>query len=319
MTLSRRELVERLVDRYAGRIALDEPLSRHTSFRIGGPADALVTLDSEEEIASLLRWSQACRIPVVVIGNGTNLLVADAGFAGIVLKVATRAVAPRFDGPYVIAPAGLSVSALARLCAESGLGGLEFAAGIPGTLGGAVAMNAGAWGGSMADVLVDVRALGTDGEPLHLQVADLGLAYRSSLLLQDFHALTEARLHLVPRPRGEVMDRMREYQARRRTTQPMDLPSAGSVFRNPPGDSAGRLIDGAGCKGLRVGDAVVADVHANFVVNAGHATAADVAALVSEVARRVMDVFGVAFETEIAFLGEFPELPAGRQLCRSCG
>jgi len=283
-----------------------EPLRRHVSFRIGGPADILVAPRSPEELRAVVRWLFAQQVPFAVLGQGSNVLISDRGIRGVVLKIGKGLDRVVFDGDRVTAQAGAGLPHLARDAAARGLSGLEFAAGIPASVGGAVVMNAGAHGHAMQEILVWARVLTPEGEQT-MTPAALGLAYRTSALQGRPAVVAEVALHLQRSDREAVGRRTEEWLAQRSATQPIGPPSSGCVFRNPAGDHAGRLIDLAGAKGLRVGGAVVSDVHANYIVNAGEATAADVMALMHKVKALVAEKFGVVLEPEIRLLGELPE------------
>ena len=286
-------------------LRLNEPMSGHTSFRIGGPALFFATPTDVPTLRSLLAFCCAEGLPWFVLGFGTNLLVADAGYRGMVIHLRRGWESLHVSGTGMEVGAGHSLPKLARKAAEAGLSGLEFAAGIPGSVGGALAMNAGAFGGCMADAVRRADCLTPDRGEVSLNAAEMAFAYRHSRILDEPLIVTRAHLALKPDERQTILRRMEEFQAQRKTRQPWSARSAGSVFRNPPGDAAGRLIEAAGCKGLRVGGALVSPKHANFIVNAGGATAADVLALLREVQRRVREQSGVRLEPEITLLGEF--------------
>ncbi|GAB4400052.1 MAG: UDP-N-acetylmuramate dehydrogenase [Anaerolineales bacterium] len=292
----------------------DEPLAPRTSFRIGGPALLFASPPDVDALRRALAFCADEGIPWFVMGRGTNLLVSDAGYSGMVIHMGKAWAWLRISGSAVDVGAGYPLPALARKAADAGLSGLEFAAGIPGSTGGAIAMNAGAFGGSMAQVVCEVDCILPSGEARSLTAAEMAFAYRHSRALAESMILTGARLLLAPDNPDEIRRRMADFQAQRKARQPLSAWSAGSVFRNPPGDAAGRLIEAARCKGLRQGGALVSPKHANFIVNTGGATAADVLALMREVQRRVEEAFGVRLEPEIKLLGEFdaptPAAPA---------
>lgn len=283
-----------------------EPLRGQVSFRIGGPADVLVSPRSLDELRALAAHLFREQLPFTVLGAGSNVLISDAGIRGVVLKIGKGLDAIRYDGAMVSAQAGVGLPHLAKDAAKSGLSGLEFAAGIPASVGGAVVMNAGAHGHAMAEVVLSVRALTPQGERT-FAAAELGYAYRTSALQTQPAVVLEATLRLVVGDPQRVRARTREWLLQRGETQPIGPPSSGCVFRNPPGDHAGRLIDLAGGKGLALGGARVSDLHANYILNTGGATAADVIGLMDKVSALVMEKFGVRLEPEIKFLGEFPE------------
>jgi len=283
-----------------------EPLRRHVSFRIGGPADVLALPRTADELRSVGTFLFAQRIPFVVLGAGSNVLVADAGIRGVVVKIGKGIDRITVEDDRVQAEAGTGLPYLARRAAERGLAGLEFAAGIPASIGGAVVMNAGAHGSSMAEVVVRVHVLTPDGE-VQLTREALGYAYRTSLLQTRPALVLAVTLQLRHEAPDAVRARTDQWLLQRSQTQPIGPPSSGCVFRNPPGDHAGRLIDLAGAKGLTVGGAQVSVVHANYVLNTGEATAADVLALMDKVSGLVMEKSGIRLEPEIKVLGEFPE------------
>ncbi len=288
----------------------DEPLSRHTYMRIGGPSRWFATPTGLEELDRLIEWSRDSGLPVRVLGGGSNVLVADEGVAALVISLRRACGATRFDGARVEVGAGVMLPALARAAAERDLGGLEFAIGIPGALGGALQTNAGIGDGRCIGPLVElVEVLDPDGgERRTLHRSDLTFDYRTSSLRHSGLVVLGATLVLESRPRAEIEAEMRRLLDVRQRSQPTAEPNAGSMFRNPPGDAAGRLIEAAGCKALSSGSARVSDLHANFIVHDGSATAADVVALMSEVQRRVLERFGVWLTPEVEWWGD-GELP----------
>jgi len=296
------QVLARLRSMVRGDVRSCEPMSRHTSFRVGGPADLYVRPADFPSLEAARAILAEAGLPVLVMGLGTNLLVRDGGIRGAVVSTA-RLSGWRVDGTRMLAQSGSPLAALAREAARQGLSGLEFAAGIPGTLGGAVVMNAGAHGMCMADVVERVTVQGRGGRAV-LQRDELEFTYRSSSLRGRDLVVVEAVLNLRPSSGAEVRQRMQALLEVRRRTQPRGLPSAGSFFRNPPGVAAGFLIEQAGCKGMRVGGAEVSPVHANFLVNLGGATAADILALAARVRERVAERFGLWLEPEVEIVGE---------------
>ncbi len=292
------------------RLATDvregEPLRRHVSFRIGGPADLLALPRSADELRGLISWLFANQTPFVVLGQGSNVLIADAGIRGIVVKIGKGVDRVTINGDSVTAEAGVGLPHLARRVIEPGLSGLEFGAGIPGSLGGAVVMNAGAHGQAMADVVASVQVLTPDGE-VQFARDSLAYAYRSSVLQGHRAVVLEATLQLRRGDPQAIRAQTDSWLRHRSQTQPIGPPSSGCVFRNPSGDHAGRLIEAAGGKGAMVGDARVSEIHANYLLNTGKATAADVLALMDKVSRLVVEKCGVRLDPEIQILGEFPE------------
>ena len=278
-----------------------EPMSRHCSFRIGGPAAAFARVTTESDAAALLALLRREGVPFAVIGRGSNLLVSDAGFPGAVICLSDNPDSLRREGDCVSAWAGVTLARLAAFARDQGLAGLEFAHGIPGSLGGGVLMNAGAYGGELKDVVVSVRYLDAEGALRETQ--EPGFAYRRSRFSGSGEIVLGATLRLRPDDPAAIGARMAELMEKRSASQPLDLPSAGSAFKRPATGYAAAMIDGAGCKGLTVGGAQVSEKHAGFVVNRGGATAADVCALMAEVQRRVLEKYGVELEPEVRFLG----------------
>lgn len=286
-------------------IRRSEPLSRHSQYEIGGPADWYLRLSDLRPLAPLVRRCHACGVPVTVIGAGSNSLILDGGIRGLVLEL-PRARLRELTEEVIELPGGAMMPRAALDCARLGIGGLEFAIGVPGTCGASVRGNAGAFGTEVKDVLIDCDVVGPDGAEGHLTRAELDFHYRDSRLKRDLagHIVTVARMR-VRRELPEAVRALTEaIQAERRATQPYSARSLGSMFTNPPGDHAGRLIDMAGLKGARVGGAEVSLLHANFIVNAGGASAADVVELMDMVQRTVAERFGVHLVPEIAILGE---------------
>ncbi|MBQ9040302.1 MAG: UDP-N-acetylmuramate dehydrogenase [Clostridia bacterium] len=285
------------------QILENEPMSRHTTFRVGGPADVLFLPESEEQLLQALSIAREAGVPCVVIGNGSNLVVKDGGIRGLVIALGEGMAAIARAGETLTAWAGASLARVSAYAQASGLSGLEFASGIPGTLGGGCAMNAGAYGCQLSDVLVDARVL-LDGVVRTLTVEEMQMGYRTSLPLRRGGIVISARFALTPDDPEAIAARMRELNARRRDKQPLNYPSAGSTFKRPEGYFAGALIEQAGLKGKRVGGAQVSEKHAGFIVNTGGATAADILTLIGTVQDEVADRFGVRLETEVRILGE---------------
>lgn len=279
----------------------NEPMSRHCSFRIGGAAAAFCRVSDEAQLAALLALLRREGVPYAVIGRGSNLLVSDGGFPGAVVQLADAPASLRREGDCVSAWAGVTLARLAVFAREQGLAGLEFAHGIPGSLGGGILMNAGAYGGEMKDVVVSVRYL--DAADAVRETAEPGFAYRHSRFSDSGEIVLGAALRLRPDAPDAIAARMAELWEKRSASQPLSLPSAGSTFKRPATGYAAAMIDGAGCKGLAVGGAQVSEKHAGFVVNRGGATAADVKALMAQVQRRVLEKYGVELQPEVRFLG----------------
>lgn len=281
-----------------------ESMKLHTTFGIGGEAD-LFAMPGIGELPELLSLARAANMPVTVIGNGSNLLVSDLGIRGLVIEIGRQMEEVTVEGTTLFAQAGASLSKAAQTAATAGLGGLEFAAGIPGSVGGAVTMNAGAYGGEMKDVLTKVRVLTKDGESRWLSVEELDLSYRHSCIPGEGYLVVEAVFALEKRPEAEIRQTMAELAKKRLEKQPLEYSSAGSTFKRPQGYFAGKLIMDAGLRGYRIGDAQVAQKHCGFVINRGHATAGEVYQLICDVQNKVWELFGVMLEPEVKFLGEF--------------
>ena len=285
------------------QILENEPMSRHTTFRVGGPADVLFLPESEEQLIGALSIAREAGVNCVVIGNGSNLVVRDGGIRGLVIALGEGMAAIVRTGDTLTAGAGAFLARVSAYAQASGLAGLEFASGIPGTLGGGCAMNAGAYGGQLSDVLIDARVL-LDGAVRTLTVEEMQMGYRTSLPLRQGGIVISARFGLTPDDPEAIAARMSELNARRRDKQPLNYPSAGSTFKRPEGYFAGALIEQAGLKGKSVGGAQVSEKHAGFIVNTGEATAADILALIDIVQAEVAARFGVRLETEVCILGE---------------
>ena len=299
-----KSLINRLLDfADATQILRDEPMSRHTTFRVGGPADALFLPESGEQVARALAAARDCGVEAIVIGNGSNLIVRDGGVRGLVIALGEGMAAIAREGDVVTAQAGASLAKVAAFAQTEGLAGLEFASGIPGTLGGGCAMNAGAYGGQLSDVLIDAEVL-LGGEVRTLAVEQLRMGYRTSLPLREGGVVLSARFALTPDDPAAILSRMKELNVRRRDKQPLNFPSAGSTFKRPEGHFAGALIEQAGLKGLSIGGAQVSEKHAGFIINTGGATARDVLELIEAVKKRVYDMSGVTLEPEVRITGE---------------
>lgn len=285
------------------QILTDEPMTLHTTFRVGGPADVMFLPESPDQVARALAAAEEAGVSAVVIGNGSNLVVRDGGIRGLVIVLGEGMAAVDRVENVIAAQAGVSLARVAAYAQSAGLSGLEFASGIPGTLGGGCAMNAGAYGGQLSDVLVDAEVL-MNGEIRTMTNGELQLGYRTSLPLREGGVVLSARFALTPDDPEAIAARMRELNARRRDKQPLNLPSAGSTFKRPEGYFAGALIEQAGLKGRSVGGAQVSPKHAGFIVNTGGATATDILTLIGVVQDEVQARFGVRLETEVRVLGE---------------
>ena len=286
-----------------GCVLMNEPMCRHTTFRVGGPADVMFFPQSAEELQRAMALARAQGADVLVIGNGSNLVVRDGGVRGLVIVLGEHMARIGVEGACLRAQAGAMLARVSAAAQEAGLSGLEFASGIPGTLGGGCAMNAGAYGGQLSDVLSCATVL-LDGEVRTLSRDEMQMSYRSTLPLRTGGIVLEAAFELHADDPAEIMARMKDLNARRRDKQPLNLPSAGSTFKRPEGHFAGALIEGCGLKGARVGGAQVSEKHAGFIVNTGGATASDILGLIALVQRRVLAETGVALETEVRIVGE---------------
>lgn len=286
-------------------VLCDEPMSRHTTFRVGGPADYFVTPESETQIQDTIRFLKREQIPYYILGNGSNLLVGDKGYRGVMLQLYRKLDAVHTDGKRIEAQAGISLAKLAAAAQRAGLTGLEFASGIPGTLGGAVMMNAGAYGGEMKQVLVSVRAMTPEGEIRELSAEELELGYRTSIFAKNGNIILNAVMQLEQGEPAQIQAYMDELKARRIEKQPLEYPSAGSTFKRPEGYFAGKLIEDAGLRGFSVGGAQVSEKHCGFVINRGTASAAEIVSLMDAVADKVERQTGVRLEPEVKRIGEF--------------
>lgn len=287
------------------RILFHEPMSRHTTFRVGGEAECLIMVWTEEELGKLIRYLNQIEEAYFILGNGSNLLVGDKGYRGIVLKFDGPMEEVSVEGTRIRARAGALLSKVAAEAKNHGLSGLEFAAGIPGSIGGGVVMNAGAYGGEMKQVVVSVRGLDAEGEILLLDNETMEFGYRTSAIKNRPFIVLEVTLQLTEGSPEEIGAKMEELALLRRSKQPLEYPSAGSTFKRPEGYYAGKLIMEAGMRGYRIGGAQVSDKHCGFVVNTGNATAADIREVIEEVQEKVRERFHVSLEPEIIFLGDF--------------
>lgn len=284
---------------------MSEPMKKHTTFRIGGESDYFVMPRTKEEVKQTVAVCREEQAPYSIVGNGSNLLVSDAGYRGVVIQIFKEMSRAEAEGTRIRAQAGASLAKIAGIALEAGLCGFEFAAGIPGTLGGACVMNAGAYGGEMKDVLVNVTVLDEEGRIITIDKEHLELGYRTSVIAKKGYVVLEAELELQEGNREEIRALMDELKDKRTSKQPLEYPSAGSTFKRPEGYFAGKLIQDAGLRGFRVGDAMVSEKHCGFVINAGEASAAEVDSLMKQVSERVQAQFGVTLEPEVKRLGDF--------------
>ena len=288
------------------RVRTDEPMSNHTTFRIGGTADYFVMPSSIAELQSIVNLLKKSDIEYYVIGNGSNLLVGDRGFRGVIIQLSDEfSEVSYIDDVTVKVMSGMKLSRLGNQLADRGLAGFEFATGIPGTIGGAVRMNAGAYGGEIKDIIVSADVLDADGNIITLDKAELELGYRTSCIIKRGYIVVSATFRLEKKDTDKIKEYIRELSVKRRTKQPLEYPSAGSTFKRPEGYYAAKLIEEAGLKGLSAGDAQVSEKHAGFVINKGNATAKDVCVLTDKIMEEVMKKDGVKLELEVIKLGEF--------------
>lgn len=315
------------------QILIEEPLAKHTTFQIGGPAEFLLLPETNNQVASLVKLCRESNMPFYVIGNGSNLLVSDKGYRGIIIKIgqcmsniivqaynkkneniqdSPRLETNAFDAPnceepfYLVkAGAGVLLSKLANEIAEHELTGFEFASGIPGSLGGAVTMNAGAYDGEMKDSIIGATVVDQLGNIMYLNKEELQLGYRKSIIQEKNYIVLDASFAFAPGVKEEIRNKMNDLNGRRRDKQPLEYPSAGSTFKRPEGYFAGKLIMDSDLRGYQVGNAQVSEKHCGFVINKGGATATDVMTLITDVRRIVFDKFGVMLEPEVRLLGDF--------------
>ena len=286
-------------------VFINEKMDKHTTMRVGGAASCLVTPETVEALVKLVDLCRNENIPYYVIGNGSNLLVSDEGFDGIIIKIGRKMSNITLKDNVITAEAGALMSSIGGFALREGLTGFEFAAGIPGTIGGGCVMNAGAYGGELKDVLVSVTAITPQGAVVTYSVEELELGYRTSMFLDKDYVILEATIRLEKGEKATIEARMSELSAMRRDKQPLDLPNAGSTFKRPVGDFAGRLIEDAGLKGKGVGNACVSEKHAGFVVNKGNATAKEVYDTIQFVIDAVQVKSGVILEPEVRMIGNF--------------
>lgn len=283
----------------------EEPMRAHTTFRIGGPADYFVTPESEEQVQAVIGLSRREKIPYYILGNGSNLLVGDQGYRGMIIQIYKKMSEIQVEGNELHAQAGALLSKIAARALDASLTGFEFASGIPGTLGGAVMMNAGAYGGEMKHVLKSATVLTPEGEIQTLTLEELELGYRTSIVARKGYTVLSAVIALEPGKQEEIRAYMEDLKERRVTKQPLEYASAGSTFKRPEGYFAGKLIQDSGLRGYSVGDAQISEKHSGFVINRGNATAVEVLSLIQHVQDTVEEKFGVRLETEVKRIGEF--------------
>ncbi|HBB47918.1 MAG TPA: UDP-N-acetylenolpyruvoylglucosamine reductase [Blautia sp.] len=287
------------------RVFTEEAMSQHTTFKIGGPADYFLMPDKGEDVGRVIKICKEKEIPYFILGNGSNLLVGDGGYRGAVIQIYRNMSSVTVEGNEIRAQAGALLSAVAAAAKNASLTGFEFAGGIPGTIGGAVVMNAGAYGGEMKDVLTEVTVMNAEGDIFTLPTEELELGYRTSIIKTAGYIVLEAKIRLKEGDLEVIRETMKDLTIRRTTKQPLEYPSAGSTFKRPEGYFAGKLIMDSGLAGYQVGGAQVSEKHCGFVINAGGATARDVRTLMDNVRDIVYKKYGVALEPEVKFLGEF--------------
>lgn len=283
----------------------NEPMSRHTTFRVGGKAACFIKISNTEQLKRLIPYFKAVEIPYFILGNGSNLLVGDHGYDGVILQLKEKFNRIETEGSLLRAQAGALLSQVAQCALEHSLAGFAFASGIPGTVGGGVMMNAGAYGGEMKQIVEEVTVLDENGEVLVLDNETMEFGYRTSIIKNRHFTVLEVTFRLKEGNREEIRREMDELSAKRREKQPLNFPSAGSTFKRPEGYFAGKLIMDAGLRGYSIGGAAVSEKHCGFVINKGNATAADVSEVIAEVQERVKDKFGVTLECEVIRLGNF--------------
>ena len=284
-------------------LTFGEPMKQHTSFKVGGPAEVFARPQSAKDVESLLRFCREEGAPFFILGRGSNLLVSDAGIAGVVIDMTEALKSVRVSGNIITAEAGASLKSVARKAEESALAGFEFASGIPGTIGGAAFMNAGAYGGEMKDVFKSAEVLTREGKRKTLDKEAMALSYRSSAVEREGYIILSVTIELQKGDSEAIKALSKELNGRRRDKQPLEYPSAGSTFKRPEGYFAGKLIEEAGLKGYSVGGAQVSEKHCGFVINTGKATAKDIVTLIKDISDRVYADAGVRLEPEVRMLG----------------
>ena len=286
-----------------GRVLFDAPMRKYTSIKVGGPADSLLFPKNVEELRKVVRYAKRRKIPFFILGKGSNLIVKDKGIRGWVISLTQGMKKAQMEGNVITAEAGLSLQRLVQFTVLKGLTGLEPFFGIPGTVGGGLAMNAGAWGAELKDVLLSVTLMKEDGEIVERSHSKLNFSYRG-LALPSSWIILKGRFQLKKGKREEILERVKSYSEKRKKTQPLDYPSAGSIFKNPEEGPAGKWIEEVGLKGFKIGQAMVSDRHANFIINLGKATAEEVISLMEWVEKRIYEEKGISLEREVRVVGE---------------
>lgn len=292
-------------------ISQQEPMSEHTTFRVGGPAEVFVTVDDREQLQKVIRYLNLTGWPYFLLGNGSNLLVGDKGYRGVVIRLGQEFANVKMEGDRLTCGAAVSLAKAAKTAMENGFSGLEFASGIPGSMGGGVRMNAGAYGGELGELVESVLVMAKDGSLMELDNDTMEFGYRKSVLRDRPYAVLEVTMKLQEGVRGEILAKMNELGMKRRQKQPLEYASAGSTFKRPEGYFAGKLIQDAGLRGFRVGGAQVSEKHCGFVINRDKAEPWEILALCRHVQKTVKETFGVSLELEVRLLGEFAETEKG--------
>lgn len=288
-----------------GALVYDEPLCSHTTFKVGGKADAFLSVNSRETLVNAIKVCHEKEVPYYVLGNGSNVLVSDKGYRGLILSIGSQMAQMECDENGITVQAGAMLSLVARMAAKNGLTGMEFASGIPGSIGGAIVMNAGAYGGEMKQIVDAVEILNKDGQIRTYSADEMEFGYRTSRIKRNGGIVLSVTLRLERGKKEEILDRMNELAGQRREKQPLEYPSAGSTFKRPEGYFAGKLIMDAGLRGYTVGGAQVSEKHCGFVINKGGATAKDIYTLIGDVQKKVKETSGIELEPEVIFLGDF--------------
>ncbi|NLP45687.1 MAG: UDP-N-acetylmuramate dehydrogenase [Epulopiscium sp.] len=300
-----KEIIQRLQKKMPGVCILEkEPMRNHTSFKIGGPADLFFIPQNKEEIAYAIELCKKYDFPFYIMGNGSNLLVSDQGYRGMIIQVYKNMSDVKIEGERVWAEAGILLSTLSKKIVAAHLAGFEFASGIPGTLGGGLYMNAGAYDGEIKFIVESVEVIDTMGQYIILRNKDMKFEYRNSILQRTPYIVTAASLHLKKGNKEDIITKIRDFTERRKTKQPLEYPSAGSTFKRPKGFYAGKLIMDSGLRGYQIGGAQVSEKHCGFIINKGNATAEDVKTLIQFIQKQVKEKFDVLLEPEVRFLGE---------------
>lgn len=303
MNTSMYEFIENIIPKE--RIFFEEPMSRHTTFRVGGAAECMILIEQEEELLKLIPYLNQIEEDYFILGNGSNLLVGDKGYRGVIIKLGEGMDRITVDGERILVQAGALLSKTAAVARDAELSGMEFAAGIPGSIGGGVVMNAGAYDGEMKQITESVKVMDKEGNILVLDNDTMEFGYRTSIIKNRPFIVLEVVLRMRAGKKDEIQAKMNELMAKRQSRQPLNYPSAGSTFKRPEGYFAGKLIMDAGMRGYRIGDAQVSEKHCGFIVNIGNASAADVREVIEEVQEKVKERFHVRLEPEIIFLGDF--------------